>query len=137
MLSFTDPNTLGGIAAPCFRVFLESGIMEEFGCTADPLYCDGKESQGYPCSQADDQNWSHAVLTAETDAVVRVAQNGQGGQQSSVEVDSATSYSYQLSYPLVAQPCSDCAAGMYWATRMMRMPWTITTIISWALSRRV
>jgi RHS repeat-associated protein len=85
--------------------------------TADPLYCDGKESQGYPCSQADDQNWSHAVLTQETDSVLRVAQNGQGGQQTSVSVDSTTSYSYQLTYPLVAQPCSDCVAGMYWGNQ--------------------
>ncbi len=58
--------------------------------TADPLYCDGKETQGYPCSQADDQNWSHAVLTQETNSVVRKAQQGQGGQLTTVSVDSTT-----------------------------------------------
>ncbi len=81
---------------------------------ADPLYCDGKEDQGYPCSQADDQNWSHAVLTRETETVLHVAQNGPGGQQTSILVESTTAYAYQLTYPLAAQPCSDCVAGMYW-----------------------
>jgi RHS repeat-associated protein len=85
--------------------------------TADPLYCDGKEGQGYPCNQADDQNWSHAILTQQTSSVLRVAQNGQGGQQTSVSVDSTTTFTYQLTYPLLAQPCSDCVAGMYWGNQ--------------------
>jgi RHS repeat-associated protein len=39
VISFTGPNALPGMAAvpPCFRVFLTSGIMEEFGCTPDSL----------------------------------------------------------------------------------------------------
>jgi RHS repeat-associated protein len=39
VVSFTGPNALPGMAAvpPCFRVFLPSGIMEEFGCTPDSL----------------------------------------------------------------------------------------------------
>jgi hypothetical protein len=39
VVSYTGPNALPGMAArpPCFRVFLPSGIMEEFGCTPDSL----------------------------------------------------------------------------------------------------
>ncbi|HEY4027954.1 MAG TPA: hypothetical protein VGO86_16120, partial [Candidatus Dormibacteraeota bacterium] len=39
VVSFTGSNALPGMAAvpPCFRVFLPSGIMEEFGCTPDSL----------------------------------------------------------------------------------------------------
>jgi RHS repeat-associated protein len=39
VISYTGPNALPGQAAipPCFRVFLPSGIMEEFGCTPDSL----------------------------------------------------------------------------------------------------
>jgi RHS repeat-associated protein len=39
VVSFTSPNPLPGMgtAPPCFRVFLPSGIMEEFGCTPDSL----------------------------------------------------------------------------------------------------
>jgi RHS repeat-associated protein len=39
VISFTGPNALPGMSAvpPCFRVFLPSGIMEEFGCTVDAL----------------------------------------------------------------------------------------------------
>lgn len=37
--SYVGPNSLPGMTAvpPCFRVFLTSGIMEEFGCTPDSL----------------------------------------------------------------------------------------------------
>jgi RHS repeat-associated protein len=37
--SFVGPVTPAGMStpAPCFRVYLPSGIMEEFGCTADSL----------------------------------------------------------------------------------------------------
>jgi hypothetical protein len=82
----------------------------------NPLYCDGKEGQGYPCSQADDQNWSHAVLTQEQDSVIRSSQNGQGGQQTNTTITSTTSYSYQLT-PFSANPCSDCLQGMYWGNQ--------------------
>jgi RHS repeat-associated protein len=39
VISYTGPNALPGMAAapPCFRVFLPTGIMEEFGCTPDSL----------------------------------------------------------------------------------------------------
>ena len=39
VISFTGPNALPGMAAvpPCFRVFLPTGLMEEFGCTPDSL----------------------------------------------------------------------------------------------------
>ena len=35
---FALPNNAGGPPAPCFRVFLPSGIMEEFGCTTDSMH---------------------------------------------------------------------------------------------------
>src|SRR5207302_1155857 len=39
VISFTGPVGLPNSSqlAPCFRVFLASGIMEEFGCTADSI----------------------------------------------------------------------------------------------------
>jgi RHS repeat-associated protein len=39
VISFTSPSPPSGMspAPPCFRVFLPSGIMEEFGCTPDSL----------------------------------------------------------------------------------------------------
>jgi RHS repeat-associated protein len=39
VISFASPNALPGMSTvpPCFRVFLPSGITEEFGCTADSL----------------------------------------------------------------------------------------------------
>src|SRR5438046_2721307 len=35
--SFQAPFTIGDATPPCFRVFLLSGIMEEFGCTLDSV----------------------------------------------------------------------------------------------------
>ncbi len=83
---------------------------------ADPLYCNFHQS-GYPCDMVDDENWSHVVLTQESSTTVRLTQNGQGGQQTSTPVTSSTSYTYQLSYPLIAQACGDCVAGMYWGNQ--------------------
>jgi RHS repeat-associated protein len=39
VVSYVGPGSLPGMAAnpPCFRVFLPSGVMEEFGCTPDSL----------------------------------------------------------------------------------------------------
>src|SRR5215471_285049 len=40
VISFNGPVVLpnaGGVPTPCFRVFLVSGIMEEFGCTVDSI----------------------------------------------------------------------------------------------------
>src|SRR5215470_5167145 len=39
VFSYVGPNPLPGMSAnpPCFRVFLPSGLMEEFGCTPDSL----------------------------------------------------------------------------------------------------
>ncbi len=78
----------------------------------DPLYCDGTQQATYPCTQADDQNWSHAVLTQMTSQVVRLSQHGQGGQQTNFTVTSTTAYFYQLS-TFTATPCPLCQQGMY------------------------
>jgi RHS repeat-associated protein len=77
------------------------------GDPEDPLYCTGKESQGYPCNLADDENWSHIVLTKEDDSVVRASSAG------NTTVTSTTTFTYELSH-LGAQPCSDCAYGYDW-----------------------
>jgi RHS repeat-associated protein len=84
----------------------------------NPLYCSLvlNYPSSYPCNQADDQNWSHIVLTQEKDTIIRLSQNGQGGQQTSTPVDSITSYSYQLT-TYSANPCSDCLQGMYWGNQ--------------------
>jgi hypothetical protein len=84
--------------------------------TANPLYCDTYQT-GYPCDEADDQNWSREVLTESDSSVVRTAQAGQGGTQTSTTITSKTAYTYTLTYPLVAQMCSDCVAGMYWGNQ--------------------
>jgi RHS repeat-associated protein len=83
--------------------------------TLDPLYCNSHQT-GYPCNQADDQNWSHTVLTQEEDQVVRLTQAGQGGTQTNTMVDSKTAYSYQLT-TYTGTPCSDCTQGMYWGNQ--------------------
>src|SRR5206468_9934495 len=52
----------GGPVAPCFRVFLVSGIMEEFGCTANAI-------QFYPQTSGTHQglpyiaNWLPDLIT--------------------------------------------------------------------------
>jgi RHS repeat-associated protein len=80
---------------------------------SDPFYCDSHQS-GYPCNEADDSGWSHVVLSSKSNTTTRLTQNGQGGQQTSTPITETTNYSYQLTYPLPAQECSDCVAGMYW-----------------------
>jgi RHS repeat-associated protein len=50
VISYTGPNALPGMAAvpPCFRVFLPSGLMEEFGCTPDSLQFFPQAAQASP-----------------------------------------------------------------------------------------
>jgi RHS repeat-associated protein len=86
------------------------------GSPADPFYCNTHQT-GYPCNSADDQGWSRTVVTQRADSVLQVTQNGQGGTQTSTPVTSQYAYTYQLSYPLVAQECGDCVAGMYWGNQ--------------------
>ncbi|HEU5383590.1 MAG TPA: RHS repeat-associated core domain-containing protein [Ktedonobacteraceae bacterium] len=80
---------------------------------ADPFYCDAHQSTS-PCQEVDDSGWSHVVLSSESSTTVRLTQTGQGGTQTSTPITETTTYSYQLTYPLPAQQCSDCVAGMYW-----------------------
>jgi hypothetical protein len=80
--------------------------------SSNPFYCNGKT--GYPCNEDDDSGWSHAVLSQESSTTIRLTQNGQGGTQTSTPITETTGYSYLLTYPLPAQECSDCVAGMYW-----------------------
>jgi RHS repeat-associated protein len=83
---------------------------------ANPFYCNS-HMNGYPCNEADDSGWSRAVLTQASTTTLRLSQNGQGGAQTSTPVTETTAYSYQLTYPLPAQECSDCVAGMYWGNQ--------------------
>ncbi|HLG78121.1 MAG TPA: hypothetical protein VKX46_17020, partial [Ktedonobacteraceae bacterium] len=73
---------------------------------ADPFYCDSHQTTS-PCQEVDDSGWSHVVLLSESNTTTRLTQNGQGGQQTSTPITETTSYSYQLTYPLPAQECSD------------------------------
>jgi RHS repeat-associated protein len=78
------------------------------GATANPLYCNNPpQGQGtestYPCDEADDQNWSHIVVTQQ-----QATTNG---------VTSTTGYTYFLTWPLPEQECSNCVAGMYWGNQ--------------------
>ncbi len=83
---------------------------------ANPLYCDANQT-GYPCDEADDQAWSRIVLGEQDNTVLQVTQAGQNGQQTTTPVTSKYVYTYQLTYPLVAQECGDCVAGMYWGNQ--------------------
>ncbi|MGE5335682.1 MAG: RHS repeat-associated core domain-containing protein, partial [Nitrososphaerota archaeon] len=76
----------------------------------DTLFCDTHQS-GYPCNEADDQNWSHVVLTSQTGTVQRPSSSG-----NPVPISSTTSYRYTLSH-LSASPCSDCVVGYDWGNQ--------------------
>lgn len=80
---------------------------------SNPFYCysSGVNGSTYPCDEASDENWSHIVLTQQDASVVRASSSG------NVTVTTATSYNYTLAYPLQAQPCSDCVAGMDWGNQ--------------------
>ena len=85
----------------------------------NPFTCDSNQS-GYPCNEADDSGWSHAVLVSESDQTVRLTQNGQGGTQTSTPITVTTTYTYLLNGAQGAsggQQCSDCMAGMYWGNQ--------------------
>jgi RHS repeat-associated protein len=69
-------------------------------------------SNAYPCDEADDQNWSRVLVAAGTSTVLQPMSTG--APQTTTEL---SNYTYFLTYPLVAQECSDCAAGMYWGNQ--------------------
>lgn len=86
----------------------------------DPLACTNASPSvqaAYPCDAVDDQAWSRAVVVQRDDTVERITQAGQGGQQTTTPVDTEHQYTYYLSYPLSAQECGDCVAGMYWGNQ--------------------
>jgi len=81
---------------------------------ANPLYCNGlsaAQQATYPCNMVDDQDWSRAILASQDEQHYRAASSG------NVLVDSLTSYTYNLTYPLSAQQCPDCVAGFYWGNQ--------------------
>jgi len=87
---------------------------------SNPLYCTNASASvqaAYPCNLADDQAWSRVVLVQRDDVVNRISQAGQGGQQTTTPVDGTHRYTYYLTYPLGAQECLDCVAGMYWGNQ--------------------
>lgn len=71
-----------------------------------PLYCNTHQT-GYPCNEADDENWSQTVLTQRESDAVRAASGG------NVTVQSITHYGYKLA-TATAKECSDCVSDMYW-----------------------
>jgi hypothetical protein len=92
------------------------GVNNGGSNNADPFYCNSHQT-GYPCNEADDSGWSHVVLTQDNTTTIRLTQNGQGGTQTSTPITGTTNYTYKLTYPLPAQQCSDCVAGMYWGNQ--------------------
>src|SRR4029077_7536962 len=77
----------------------------------NPFYCNNGSLQNtYPCYDADDETWSRVVLTQKTDSVGR-------GDQGSTVVQGTTNYSFQDTWPLAAQNCSDCVAGYSWGNQ--------------------
>jgi RHS repeat-associated protein len=88
--------------------------------TANTFYCNTPSITGtYPCSLADDRTWSRVVVATSTNTVLRLSQAGQGGTQTTTTtpVNGTTSYAYNVSYPLVAQQCSDCVAAYSWGSQ--------------------
>jgi RHS repeat-associated core domain len=83
---------------------------------SDPFYCNTHQS-GYPCNSADDQAWSRIVVQSRTNTVQQITQNGQGGTQTTTPITSSYVYTYVQTYPLAAQECGDCVAGMYWGSQ--------------------
>jgi len=82
----------------------------------NPFYCTtaGPNTQdAYPCDEADDQAWSHIIITSQSGSVNRISQAGQGGTQTTLPIASTTSYGYQ-STVYTAQNCGDCSVGFYW-----------------------
>jgi RHS repeat-associated protein len=77
----------------------------------NPFYCNtGSVQNTYPCYDADDETWSRVVLTQKTDSLGR-------GDQGSTVVQGTTNYSFQDTWPLAAQECSDCVAGYSWGNQ--------------------
>ncbi len=83
---------------------------------SDPFYCNTHQS-GYPCNSADDQAWSRIVVQSRTNTMQQITQNGQGGTQTTTPITSTYVYTYVQTYPLAAQECGDCVAGMYWGNQ--------------------
>ena len=94
------------------------------GYPADPMYCTNAQAgvtgysggSAFPCNMADDQTWSRASLTSQTNTVVRLTQDGQGGTQASTPIAGTTSYTYEDAYPLANEQCSTCVAGYSWGS---------------------
>jgi RHS repeat-associated protein len=79
------------------------------GAPSDVFTCDLVAYRNqYPCYATDDGTWSRTVLVSKSDSVMR---------NSATTVTSNTSFSYQLSYPLSSQKCSDCVAGFSWGNQ--------------------
>ena len=94
------------------------GVVGGGANTSNPLYCNDPSRQStYPCNEADDETWSRVVLSQDSEQVLRLTQSGQGGAQTSTPITGTSSYGYTLAYPLVAQECADCVAGMYWGNQ--------------------
>ena len=83
---------------------------------SDPYYCNTHQS-GYPCNSADDQAWSRIVVQNCSNTIQQMTQNGQGGAQTTTPITSTYVYTYVQTYPLAAQECGDCVAGMYWGNQ--------------------
>src|SRR5260221_6823881 len=72
------------------------------GVNGNPLACNdanGSPLGSYPCDEADDQTWSHVVLTQQQGQVVRASS---GGNQT---VTSATAYTYFLTTNFAGKQC--------------------------------
>lgn len=80
------------------------------GVNGDPMACNssGNPIGSYPCDEADDQSWSHVVMTQQQGQVIRAAS---GGNQT---VTSTTAYTYALTTNWPGKECGDCSQGMYW-----------------------
>jgi RHS repeat-associated protein len=93
-------------------VWADARSNSSLGNQTDPLFCDNPSNQNTsPCARPDDGTWSRIVLASKSDAVQRISQAGQGGQQTTTPVTGTTAYTYRLA-PWVAG-CSGCQ-GMYW-----------------------
>lgn len=108
-------NGLGAVTTYTYVVAHNNTHGGYSGNNANPLSCDGHESTS-PCQTADDEGWSHAVITQ---AQTQVQQSCPTCTPTPDPVISTTTlYSYTLTtWANNTQLCSDCVAGMYWGNQ--------------------
>jgi len=103
-------NTLGGGARVDACSTCSGG--KEVDWIGNPSNTGALQFNGINASTAGTYPLTIYYIDADAGRSAQVTVNG-----TSTPVMETTNYSYQLTYPLTAQECSDCVAGMYWGNQ--------------------